>query len=260
MSDESSNVLEDEGAGYLVSVSDIMAGLLFIFIITLMAFVLQLDESTQVFEKRTQTLQDRLDEIVNGLNIRAELLETLRNALGERGVEVNINEELGVLTLDERAVGFESAEAEPTVSGRSNLLTVAHVLSDVLPCYSGDPSNETRCSAEHIGRLEAVFIEGHTDSRRLMGQGARTNWNLSADRAINSYRIMRDERPRLGALVNSRKQPLFSVSGYAAQRPRADLDIPSDDARQRRIEMRFIMTPPERNPEVVEELQERGLR
>ena len=36
------DLLEDEGAGYLISISDMMAGLLFIFIITLVAFIINL--------------------------------------------------------------------------------------------------------------------------------------------------------------------------------------------------------------------------
>jgi chemotaxis protein MotB len=54
------SLIEDEGAGYLVSVSDIMAGLLFIFIITLVAFVIQFQYATDAKEIERQNLQEKV--------------------------------------------------------------------------------------------------------------------------------------------------------------------------------------------------------
>jgi chemotaxis protein MotB len=64
---------------------------------------------------------------------------------------------------------FESGKPVPTEAG-SDLLTRL---------------------AEELGKLpNNVLIEGHTDSKPYAGDGAYTNWELSADRANSARRLM----------------------------------------------------------------------
>ncbi|MES1928845.1 flagellar motor protein [Salinisphaera dokdonensis CL-ES53] len=238
------DMLEDEGAGYLVSVSDIMAGLLFVFIITLMAFVIQFNEAKQ-------EQQQQVDQLTNNDEIRADLLQLIQSELDKSGITVTINADSGVLLLGEDTVPFETGQQTPEIAGIENLKLISEKLATIIPCYAQAQPAKLECAPEKRGKLESIFIEGHTDDNPIIGRPHYSNWNLSSDRAITSFQVIRDEEPDLVTLENTRSQPLFSVSGYAAQRPRIDRpDLSPSDGKQRRIEMRFIMTPPDGAVEV----------
>jgi flagellar motor protein MotB len=86
--------------------------------------------------------------------------------------------------------------------------------------------------------------------------------DLSAQRAMYTYRLLAGGEPGLPALRNGLGQPLFSVSGYGAGRPVIDHDEPTSEPRNRRIDLRFIMAPPPatREPEPIRDLREHGVR
>ena len=136
MSKNDQTLLEDEGAGYLVSVSDIMAGLLFVFIITLVAFVIQFQEASDQKEEERETLRDKVEELTNSRSIRQELLIDIKKELKKRGIDVEIDPELGVLRLTEKTVQFRKNKAELDEIPKSNLADISSVLSSILPCYA----------------------------------------------------------------------------------------------------------------------------
>lgn len=111
---------EDES--YFVSMTDMLVGMLFVFIIILMAFALNLKSQETELAKTT----DRLTE---AQATRAQMLRDIRNTLLDRGVDVFIDERNGVLRF-----------SPPTTTP----ISVA-------------------CPPSKGGRLEAVYIEGHTD-------------------------------------------------------------------------------------------------
>ena len=85
--------------------------------------------------------------------------------------------------------------------------------------------------------LDAVFIEGHTDSTGSSDH----NWLLSAQRAISVFRELTEAKPFLNeGLKNISGIPILNVSGYEARRP---VD-PNNFDKNRRIELRFIMRSP----------------
>ncbi|WP_337241531.1 hypothetical protein, partial [Proteus faecis] len=62
----------DEGSGYLVSVSDLMSGLVFIFIITLVAFILNFQDAAQ----KTAQVQDKMETEIERLNAVKKRMES----------------------------------------------------------------------------------------------------------------------------------------------------------------------------------------
>ncbi|MCX6591025.1 MAG: OmpA family protein [Acidobacteria bacterium] len=79
---------------------------------------------------------------------------------------------------------------------------------------SPNPSKEGRelleKMAEELGKMpNAVLIEGHTDSKPFSGQGY-TNWELSADRANMSRKVMQN--------AGLRSDQVLQVRGFADQR------------------------------------------
>jgi chemotaxis protein MotB len=181
---------------------------------------------------------------------RAQLLESMRRNLDVLGVQVTIDPMNGTLRLPSGGL-FLAGQSEPTAQGREILLKLGEVLAATLPCYS-----DTRTPAYPIGKcpqtnvftsLSSAYIEGHTDIVPISHSAGRfrDNWELSAGRAIETFKLLRESYPILRELRNQDGDTLLGVSGYAETRPATK----SEDRRQeavrdldRRIEVRLTMT------------------
>lgn len=227
------NSIEEEN--YFVSMTDLMVGLVFVFIILLMYFALQFQEVT--------------DELTGANQTRTEILEQLQQTLRERGVEVVIDRENGILRLPD-SILFDSGQSQLKPQGRVNVGLLADALRDVLPCYSRGLESRASCpNSQHL--IDSVYIEGHTDSDRYTGAGGlRDNWDLSVVRATNTFRALAEFEPDLVNLCAPRQdrcEPILSVSGYGPQRPVPGNWGTDDDRKQRnrRIDLRIIMIAPD---------------
>lgn len=89
--------------------------------------------------------------------------------------------------------------------------------------------------ASNLGELEhRIVIEGHTDSRKYTYDQKYSNWELSADRANSSRKLMEEKGLYEGQV--------FEIRGYAANRPMIE-DNPLD-ARNRRIAILMLVDDP----------------
>lgn len=254
--------LEDESAGYLISLSDLMSGLLFIFIITLMAFVYNFQQAEERAEQEQARLKQRNEVLDNTRKVQRELLKQIKDELANRGIQVLVIESQGVLRLSEDAIRFRSGSDALDAREQSKLREIGDVLAEVLPCYTAEPPSVLSCRVETAGKLESVFIEGHTDNQPV-ARGSRfaDNWELSARRAIAAYHVLASAAPELMALQNLDREPLFSVSGYGEGRPVNEYSISTPDAENRRIDLRFIMVSPLSSRGLVQaQLNARGVR
>ncbi len=150
MDNADQSIFEDEGSGYLVSVSDIMAGLLFIFIITLMAFVIQ-------FHKESEKKKEVVERLTDNQQVRAQLLSDIKRELQAQGVNVEIDQELGVLRLTEQTVRFRSGKSILDEKPKENLNVISDVLSKVLPCYASGAAIEEQCDPKTKGTSSKRF-------------------------------------------------------------------------------------------------------
>lgn len=273
--DDSTN-LEDDSADYLISVSDMMSGLLFIFIITLMTFVynfqlaeqqaqleqVQLKQAEEHAQNELVRLERRNELLDNTRKIQREMLEEIKNELSRRGIQVVVVENQGVLRLSENAIEFQSGRASLNSSERDKLIEIGSVLAIVLPCYTATPPTSLECSDEAEGKLESVFIEGHTDNQPVgTNSPFEDNWDLSAKRAITAYHVLQNSVTQLMELNNIVGDPLFSVSGYGAGRPINEHAEPTPDSGNRRIDLRFIMVSPLQGRSPIQaELEARGVK
>lgn len=275
---------EDERKDLFGPVADLMVGVIFIFIILLIGLSLYLQpEDYQQLRDRNAQLEaenakfqatvhqltadnERLkgfaryvrDHQVNTLleriaatnETRAQMLEVLRRRLTALGVQVTIDPANGTLRLPSGGL-FLSGEAEPTTQGRAILLKLGNVLTEILPCYGKAYLTEPHASCQNqsnvYASLSSTYIEGHTDVVPISHSSGRfhDNWELSAGRAIETFKLLRDSYPILRELRNQDGDALLGVSGYAETRPATK----SDDRRQeavrdldRRIEIRLTMT------------------
>lgn len=124
---------------------------------------------------------------------------------------------------------------------------VAMRLHQILPCYTlGDQSRWAQDCNQGMALIEAIQIEGHTDS-----DGSDfNNLVLSTARANETFRVMTDREPMLTGHLNMRNQPVLSVAGYGEMRPVSDNDTDTGRATNRRIDLRLIMQVPSRSEEI----------
>ena len=213
---------QQSGDAFTTSVSDLMAGLLSIFILALCYFMLNFQTVTNKYTGNTE--------------LRNQLLKDVGKDLQAQGLQVRIDTKQGVLRIPE-SVLFESGEANIKEQGQAAVSKLSQSLL------------KTMNRPEYREALETVFIEGHTDNVPIHNEFFQSNWELSTQRAINTWNLMRNDVPEFNWLVNPRGEPIFSCSGYAETRPVREngLDPNSEAGRaaNRRIDIRFVMMPPQ---------------
>lgn len=208
---------EEQQDFFTLSISDLMAGLLAIFILTICYFILNFSQAT------AQLTQNDVK--------RTELLETVYEELSKDGIEVEIDEKHGVLRISE-GVLFDVGLADIKPNGKNVIIKLSTILSNTLQ------------SEQFVDSVETVFIEGHTDNVPINNGIFPSNWELSTKRAINTWLLMKASSHDLEKLKNRNGQLMFSCSGYAESRPIADNAIADGRSRNRRIDIRFTMSSP----------------
>ncbi|ESQ74515.1 OmpA family protein [Asticcacaulis sp. AC402] len=253
-----------EEENYFVSMTDMMVGLVFIFIILMMYYALQFrkeaDRRTEAKDERTQILTRLKDEIEKS----------------DPKLQVIILPESGILRLPASSL-FDSGEDALTPSGRTTAEYLAEALYKVIPCYTNQVQRSPDCSpgSEKI-KIEALFIEGHTDTTPFAGRpGISNNLELSVKRASNTYARLTSVEPELEnlksgtsshAVPGTSGQTVLSISGYGDKRPAYRETDAASKAMNRRIDLRILMAAPlsdmpaPPSDEVVKALKEQGLR
>ncbi len=274
-------VEEEEKKDVFAPVADLMVGVVFIFLVMILALSLvMMDDAVprpaydqvrrELSEMKAQrdalkTRADRLDDFVAYLKTqgvvplldrlaeadatRAKILQMLKERLEARGVKVEADFRSGVLRLPTGNL-FESAQADPTPFGREVIRILGVTLADTVPCFIPGAARPAACPPLSAGSvLNAVYIEGHTNSApiRESADHFRDNWDLSAARSIAAYRIVRESDARIAELKNADGKSLIGVSGYADTRPAVEgltekqRSEKSAMEADRRIEVRLIM-------------------
>ena len=253
MAEEEGHFYEEDSAGYLMSVSDMMAGLLFVFILTLTAFIIS-------FQAARDEAKTAVSDLTDAQMMRQQMLQQIQTTLKEKyQVQVQVDTKHGILRLTEKALSFPTGKANLPQDELEKLRAIASVLADVVPCYAANAPSD--CEAAKEGELEAAFIEGHTDNVPIGNSRFADNLELSTARAAFTYRQLTGYQKELGSLINIQGQPVFSVSGYGANRPVNAHSEPTPDPANRRIDLRFIMAPPSVDSnQVVKELQNEGAK
>ena len=272
-----------EEENYFISLSDLMTGVVFIFVILLCAFAFNYHAAQSGAEedkKKAKVAQDKaaksqkkaedLEAGAKAQNIRAneaqdtateaqkkiaakteqvdklagflrdrdkalgEMLRALRDRLKDQGVDVQIDEKNGILHLPDELL-FESGSDKLKDRGLDALKKLAGELLPVL---------KEKCADAAPYRIEALFVEGHTDNNPIHGGRFRDNLDLSTARATGTYRKLLDAQGSLNDFLNPDRKQVLGVSGYGETRPAADNGTDAGRAKNRRIDLRFIMAYP----------------
>ena len=207
---------EADGDAFSTCLSDLMAGLLGVFVLALAYFMLNVGDIQNQYTGNTEK--------------RNAMLKEIKAEMKQYDVDIQIVEDQGIIRIP-AGVLFESGEADINGEGAEHINELSQVLYRVLQEDTYKTSEDT------------IFIEGHTDSDPIENHPRyRSNWDLSTERAINTLTKLEEDNESLKQLKNAVGNPIFSCSGYADTRP-----VTTDEERKaenRRIDLRFTMMPP----------------
>lgn len=213
---------------YWMSFSDIMAGLLVIFILVCTTLLLKLSQMEEKVARNVEELQ-------KASQVRSDILNEIVRELRAKGIQVFISDNDTILRIPESAFHFATSSYEIDPSLRPTAIKIGQALFEAI---SRD---------ERWQYLETVFIEGHSDSRAAPNYRLG-NWELSALRAISLWQFWIEETtygPDMKKMRNRQGQLLFSVSGYAATRRVEEFENTEESMRKnRRIDIRFTTRQP----------------
>jgi outer membrane protein OmpA-like peptidoglycan-associated protein len=234
--------VEQNEESYFISMTDIMVGMLFVFIILLMYFAYRIQDTERTVplsqhlatvdqlkstateleqtKRRNLDLEAELEKLrQNPLErylkqadatretILYELQRSLSNIQGIADSDVKVIPEQGILRLSGDML-FPPGKSMivPGSSSEAAVKSLAAALAKVLPCFSvGPASYPTRACNPNAVFIDAVFVEGHTDNTPIWGTvegNIRDNLSLSGRRAINTVQTIYAYQPRLGQMFS----------------------------------------------------------
>lgn len=175
---------------------------------------LTLDEDSETeFERRfrletetLQKLQQKLDQFIE----EEGLADQFETQLNYKELKIDIKDH----------ALFASGSAAVTQSARTIALSIAQMLRPY-PEYE-------------------VVISGHTDDRPIHTAQFRSNWDLSAMRALNFMKVLLED--------DMLKPERFSAVGFGEYRPIADNKVAEGRAQNRRVEISLLRKFPQSGP------------
>lgn len=237
----------DDENPYWISFADLMAGLLVIFILAVIALILELTQKSMQWDQA-------IEEIAIAEQVRRDILDEIKIELEQRNIRVEIVDNNTILRIPEDVLSFERGSYD--LPQEESQRDIVHDIGRVL--YSSITKND------RWQFLDTVFVEGHSDSTQNLNTAIKGNWGLSTFRAISVWDFWNSElvqNLRLDSLYNHAGRKLFSVSGYAETRfvpctnddpnvndsticPEGSLDNEFSHQRNRRIDLRFTVRRP----------------
>jgi flagellar motor protein MotB len=220
----------DEENPYWVSFSDLMSGLLVIFILASVALIIELTQ-------KTNQVDAGIEELKKAEEVRRNIVFDIQEELARRNVYVEIAENDTVIRIPDKTLSFLSGDDD--LPNDTDMQLAVREIGLVL--------HQAIMKEGRLKYLDTVFVEGHTDSDNIYYRG-KGNWGLSVDRAISVWNIWQNDieiEPKFGVLDNVYGQKLFSVSGYAAtRRVNTVEENDSEKSQNRRIDIRFTVKRP----------------
>lgn len=137
----------DEENPYWMSFSDLMSGLLVIFILAAVALIIELT-------LKSEKIDASIEELKRAEEARRNILIDIKEELAKQDIIVEIVENDTVLRIPESTLSFES--------GKDTLPQDEKIQRDVFAI--GIALHTSITKEERWKYLDTVFVEGHTDS------------------------------------------------------------------------------------------------
>lgn len=215
---------------YWMSFSDMMSGMLIIFILVCIALLYKLSKIEYDVNQNIIVYNKSIEE-------RTKILEDIKNdLLNQAGIKVEITDNDSVIRIPEGSLHFDNAKFEIKDDLKPNAEKIGEILYKSI------------LKDDRWQYLETVFIEGHTDSKPMKDPNfLMGNWELSAKRAISLWKFWTENKNygnSLKEFKNKEGKYLFSVSGYADTRRVAEEIDEEHMQKNRRIDIRFTTKQP----------------
>lgn len=225
----------DEENPYWITFSDIMAGLLVIFILASIVFIMELIQKREQFD-------EAIIGIAKAEEVRKSILHEIETELREKNISVEVIDNDTVLRIPDHVLRFDQGSSD--LPADASIRKVAQEIGNVL--------HQAIIFEDRWRYLDTIFVEGHTDPAHYNNPMLRGNWGLSTLRAISLWQFWNEnmsEGQRLDELMNPTDKKLFSMSGYADTRRSCGLECNDENLQQsyqqdRRIDIRFTVRPP----------------
>lgn len=186
-------------------------------------------------EKDNRRLKEGLERNINNIReIINRISDDISSKTGDSGrkIKVSVDPENLVIHISADTLGFKSGSHELNTEQRQ-------MIKKVIAESFYDVFNNEEYKKMIDNSVDTIFIEGHTDSDRY--SGLRGNWGLSTFRAIEFWENFKPENAAFFEnYTNSRKQKMFSVSGYGETRAVAPNSDEINKSKNRRIDIKFI--------------------
>jgi len=207
-----------------------------------------------------------LEFIEESARARDNIVESVVDELRDAGIDAQANTQQGVVTISGEGLFLSSrSDLESKEGAVEKVNAISNAILRNIECFSLNGKELTAPSCGGPGALlESVYIEGHTDKvpipeGRTLLDGSRTNLELSARRASNTYEQVVKQNENIVEFRNPAGQQILSVAAYGPQRPIDDADTNDAYAKNRRIDIRFVMYVPENEAQLAQ-LKERLAR
>lgn len=176
------------------------------------------EDNKEQQEQQEQQTPSNLEELIKQEQAELEDLKKKIDAYIDKNgltsdLETKLNMSQLLITISDNAL---FAPGQATIKPESEQLAVA--IATMLTQY---PSYD-------------VIVAGHTDDTPINNSQFRSNWDLSAMRAIRFLDVMLEN--------NSLDRKRFSAIGYGEYHPVADNDTVANKAKNRRVEVSILHT------------------
>lgn len=218
-----------------------------------------LQEQLEALEKKFSHDQELVEYLSGVSTERLRIMREIQQKLIETtGLNVQLDPINGILRFSGDDL-FKSGAWKVVENSTADKVAfaIAQALNDILPCYSlGKKSTFSQECNASFAIFDTIQIEGHTDNLNVSENWRRReqmidNYDLSARRSAEMFRSMTGRHNQdLLAYRNLKNEPIISFSGYGAMRPLVENISKESRAKNRRIDLRFIVATPFETDEI----------
>lgn len=222
---------DEEEVSYWLSYSDMMAGLLLVFVLIISFTMLQ---SRIRYEEKTAEIERQQETIDSLLGVKSEIVEVLIKEFENSGLQINVDSKTGAIMFDSDLL-FDPDSAVLKQSSKN-------FLDEFLPRYFSILLGD-----DYVDDIAEIIIEGHTaEFGTYMGCLL-----LSQERAFAVATYAANDNSILKEYIDIETlRDVLTVNGRAYYDPIYGDDGTYDMANSRRVEIKFRL----RNEDIIDEI------
>ncbi|MCS5711961.1 OmpA family protein [Candidatus Berkiella aquae] len=225
--------MDNHNQSYWIPLSDLMTGLMMVFMLIAVTFMLRVEQTTTLVVKEYEETKNDLAQA-----LQKEFAKDLKQWNAEL---------LGDMTIrfDDPDVLFDTGSYEVKPAFKE-------ILKDFIPRYIALTS-----SKKYRSSIKEIRIEGHTSKKWSSGQDKKTayikNMRLSQERAQSMLEYILS----LPSLVKHEEwmQKHFTSSGFSSSRPILNDNKSVNDDRSQRVEFVIVTNAESRMDEIAKEIK-----